>query len=335
MPAPTYPGAMQYRTMGSSDLTVSALGFGCWEMGGNQYGEVDDDEERRAVQRAIDLGVTLFDTAAVYGYGHSEEVLGRALGRRRSEIVLVTKGGLTWEEVGGPITRSATREVLIAGLEDSLRRLGTDYVDLFLIHWPDGKTPEAEMMASLNEVLQSGKARYIGVSNFTADQLRASKAHADICANQVGYNLFDRRWERQMFPTARELGIGIMAYGPMAHGLLAGTFTVDTRFLDWDWRSRGKAFGQELFTPENFATNVAVADRLKEVAAQLGTSLPKLAIAWVLADPAVSTALSGTRTSAEIEHNVGALDVQLDQGALDQIDEIMSGAAGQVEATPV
>ncbi len=153
----TYPEGMQYRTMGSSDLTVSALGFGCWEMGGNQYGEVDDEEERRAVQRAIDLGVTLFDTAAVYGYGHSEEVLGRALGSRRSEIVLVTKGGLTWEEVGGPITRTATREVLVSGLEDSLRRLGTDYVDLFLIHWPDGKTPEADMMASLNELRAVGQ----------------------------------------------------------------------------------------------------------------------------------------------------------------------------------
>ena len=147
---------MQYRTMGSADLTISALGFGCWEMGGNQYGEVDDEEERRAVERAIDLGVTLFDTAAVYGYGHSEEVLGRALGSRRSEIVLVTKGGITWDEVGGRTTRSATREVLVNGLEDSLRRLRTDYVDLFLIHWPDGKTPEAEMMASLKELVQSG-----------------------------------------------------------------------------------------------------------------------------------------------------------------------------------
>ena len=200
---------MQYRTMGSSDLTISALGFGCWEMGGNQYGEVDGEEERRAVERAIDLGVTLFDTAAVYGYGHSEEVLGRALGSRSSEIVLVTKGGISWDEVGGRLTRTATREVLVNGLEDSLRRLGTDYVDLFLIHWPDGKTPEAEMMASLNELVRSGKTRYIGVSNFTADVLRASKPHVDICANQVGYNLFDRRWERQMFPTARDLGIGI------------------------------------------------------------------------------------------------------------------------------
>ena len=120
----------------------------------------------------------------------------------------------------------------------------------------------------------------------------------------------------------------------MAHGLLTGTFSADTTFLDWDWRSRGDAFGQGLFTAENFPRNVAVADQLKGVAARLDTTLPKLAIAWVLSNPAVSVALSGTRTSAEIEHNVGALDVKLDQATLDEIDHIMSGAAGQVEATP-
>jgi aryl-alcohol dehydrogenase-like predicted oxidoreductase len=137
-----------------------------------------------------------------------------------------------------------------------------------------------------------------------------------------------------MFPTARELGIGIMAYGPMAHGLLTGTFTADTTFVEWGWRSRGDAFGQALFTPENFRQNVAVADQLKNIPARLDATLPKLAITWVLSNPAVSVALSGTRTSAEIEHKVGALDVNLDQATLDEIDEIMSGAAGQVEATP-
>ena len=169
---------MQYRTLGSSELTISALGFGCWEMGGKQYGEVNDEEERRAVERAIDLGVTLFDAAAIYGYGHSEEVLGRALGSRRPEIVLVTKGGITWDEVGGRTTRTATREVLVSGPEDSLRRLGTDYVDLFLIHWPDGKTPEAEMMASLNELVRSGKTlhRRVQLHRRHAARKQAAKA---------------------------------------------------------------------------------------------------------------------------------------------------------------
>jgi aryl-alcohol dehydrogenase-like predicted oxidoreductase len=327
-------GSVEYRNMGSSDLKVSAIGFGCWEMGGNQYGAVDDREEVQAVHRAIDLGVTLFDTAAIYGYGHSEEVLGQALGSRRKDVVLVTKGGMSWDTVGGPSRRDSTRQAILQGMEDSLRRLGTDDVDLFLIHWPDPNTPFEETMAALNELLESGKTRYVGVSNFTSDMLERCRPLAPICANQVGYNLFDRRWERQMFPAARELGIGVMAYGSMAHGLLTGTFTAETRFVEWDWRSRGSAFGQALFAPENFPKNVAVADRLKTIAARVGTTLPQLAIAWVLRHPAVSVALTGIRTPAEIKANVGAVDVQLSPADLQEIDQIMSGAAGQVEAVP-
>lgn len=326
---------MEYRAMGSSDLKVSAIGFGCWEMGGNQYGDVDDQEEIQAVHRAIDLGVTLFDTAAIYGHGHSEEVLGRALGGRRKEIVLVTKCGLGWHEVGGPSFRDSSPQAVTQGMEDSLRRLGTDYVDLFLVHWPDVKTPIDETMRALNDLVAAGKTRYVGVSNYSADQLREARKTAPICANQVGYNLFDRRWERQMFPTALELGIGVMAYGPMAHGLLTGAFNSSTTFVEWDWRSRGSAFGQKLFTAENFPRNVAVADQLKGVAERLGTTLPKLAIAWVLQHRAVATALSGTRRPSEIEHNVGALEITLSASDLADIDRIMAGAAGQVEAIPV
>jgi aryl-alcohol dehydrogenase-like predicted oxidoreductase len=326
---------MQYRTMGASDLEISAIGFGCWEMGGNQYGDVDDREEMRAVHRAIDLGVTLFDTAAIYGHGHSEEVLGKALGARRKEIVLVTKGGLSWEVVGGPSTRDSSRAAITRGMDESLKRLGTEYVDLYLIHWPDVKTPIEETMQTLNDLVQAGKARYIGVSNYSAAQLREAKRTANICANQVGYNLFDRRWEREMFPTARELGIGVMAYGPMAHGLLTGAFTRETTFVEWDWRAKGSAFGQHLFTAENFPKNVAVADRLKEIAARLDTTLPQLAIAWVLQQPAVSVALAGIRKPEEIEQNVGALDIRFSPDDLHAIDDIMSGAAGQVDAIPV
>jgi len=295
---------------------------------------VDDQEEIRAVHRAIDLGVTLFDTAAIYGHGHAEEVLGKALGTRRKEIVLVTKGGLSWEVVGGPSWRDMSREAILRDMDNSLKRLGTDYVDLYLIHWPDQKTPIEETMGALNDLVQAGKTRYIGVSNFSAAQLRECTQTAAICANQVGYNLFDRRWEREMFPTALELGIGVMAYGPMAHGLLPGPFTTETTFVEWDWRSRGSAFGQALFAPENFPTNVAVADRLKEVAARLGTTLPMLAIAWVLQQPAVSVALAGIRKPEEIEHNVGALDVRFSPDDLHEIDAIMAGAAGQVDAIP-
>jgi aryl-alcohol dehydrogenase-like predicted oxidoreductase len=302
-------------------------------MGGQHYGGTDDAEVTRAIHRAIDLGVTLFDTAPNYGFGGSEIVLGKALGAKRKEIILVSKTCISWD----PVTHTSKfdgRYSTVKRLNDeSLQRLGTDYLDLLLIHWPDADTPLDETMRALEEIRQSGKARHVGVSNYTAYELRTAKGHAPLCANQVGYNLFDRRWEREMFPTARELGVGIMAYGPMAHGLLTGTFRADQTFGDQDWRRRGIIFGQTLFGP-NLPANVAVVEQLKGVAADLGTSLPRLALAWVLRNPAVSVALSGCRTVAEIEENVKALDVRIDATALERIDAIMRGAAGQVDQVP-
>jgi aryl-alcohol dehydrogenase-like predicted oxidoreductase len=325
---------MEYRRMGNSDLVVSAIGFGCWEMGGTNYGPVDDQEEIEAVHRAMDLGVTLFDTAPVYGYGHSEEVLGRALGPRRKDVVLVTKCGLTWDPVTKTTKRDSRYSAIMSGVEASLQRLGTDYVDLLLIHWPDVQTPFEESMRALNDVVQQGKARYLGVSNFSSAQLRECVKYARLVANQVGYNLFDRRWEREMFPTAQELGVGIMAYGPLAHGLLTGTFTPQTVFEPPDWRARGVIFGQPLFQRENFLKNLEVVERLKDVARRLDTSLPRLALAWVLHNPQVSVALSGTRRAAEIEENVRALDVTLTPEILAELDTIMQGAAGQTDQIP-
>ena len=151
----------------------------------------------------------------------------------------------------------------------------------------------------------------------------------------MGYNLFDRRWERQMFDTARELGLGVMAYGPMAHGLLTGAFTRDTTFEETDWRRRGTIFGQQLLTAEHLPRNLEVVDELQALAADLGTSLTPLALAWVLRDPVVSVALSGTRRREEIEENVRALEVKLSPDVLQRVDAIMAGAAGQTDDLPV
>lgn len=333
---------MLYRRMGNSDLTVSAIGFGCWEMGGT-YGSFVEQEVIAAIHRAIDLGVTLFDTARVYGLvtndgvpsgaGRSEEMLARALGPRRKEVLVVTKGALP-TRVGQPTGRDSRYQSIIDDCELSLRALQTDYIDLYLIHWPDVKVPFEEPMRALNDLIAAGKVRYIGVSNFSADQLNASRPHAPIITNQVGYNLFDRRWEREMFPTAADLGLGIMAYGPLAHGLLTGTFTPQTSFEPSDWRSRGVIFGQALFQGENFGQNLAVVEQLKVVAARKGVSLPRLALAWVLANPLVSVALTGARNAAEIEDNVTALDIVLTDDERAELDTIMQGAAGQVDAVP-
>ncbi|MGI9149719.1 MAG: aldo/keto reductase [Chloroflexota bacterium] len=324
---------MQYRKLGNTGLTVSAIGFGCWEMGNPDYGRSDDQEMIAAVHRAIDLGVTLFDTAPNYGFGGSEEVLGRALGARRDEIILVSKVGITWD----PVTMTAKFDGRYSTIkrinEESLRRLGTDHLDLVLMHWPDPETPIAETMRALEELRSEGKALHVGVSNFSAYELREARKHAPICANEVGYNLFDRRWEHEMFPTADELDIGIMAYGPMAHGLLTGTLERENTFDERDWRRHGNIFGQRLFGP-NLSQNLDVVDNLLTVADRIGTSLPLLALAWVLRNPSVSVALSGCRSPREIEENVRALDVMLDPDALAEIDQALTAAKGQTKVVP-
>lgn len=341
---------MDYRTFGNSDLKTSAVGFGCWEIGGT-YGHFVEQEAIAAINRAIDIGVTLFDTALIYGFdrerigwerdpsagaGRSERLLAKALGARRKDIVLVTKGGLPTrkgQKEQGDTRRDSRRASLMLDIEDSLRNLNTDYIDLYLIHWPDVDTPLAETMGALNDLIKAGKVRSIGVSNFSAAQLREAKGLAPIIANQVGYNLFDRRWERQMFPTAKELGIGIMAYGPLAHGLLTGTFTADMTFVESDWRSRGVIFGQTLFGP-NLAANLAVVDRLKAVAARKNIGLPRLALAWVLANQQISVALTGARNPAEIEDNIEAGQVTFSAAERAELDEIMRGAVGQIDEIP-
>jgi aryl-alcohol dehydrogenase-like predicted oxidoreductase len=324
---------MQYRRLGEAGPEISAIGFGCWETGG-AYGAFDADEVDRAVGVALDLGVTLFDTARGYGAGRSEQLLGKALGGRRSEAIVVTKCGLPTRP-GQKERRDSRYQSIIDDAEQSLRDLGMDYVDVLLQHWPDPETPIEESMRALVALQEQGKTRYVGVSNFHPAMLHEAKRHAPIITNQVGYNLFDRRWERRMFDTARELGLGVMAYGPMAHGLLTGAFTPDTAFDETDWRRRGSIFGQQLLTPENLPRNVEVVDELRALATDLGTTLTPLALAWVLRDPVVSVALSGTRRPQEIEENVRALEVTLPPDVLQRVDAIMGGAAGQTDDLPV
>jgi aryl-alcohol dehydrogenase-like predicted oxidoreductase len=324
---------MEYRNLGVDGPRVSAIGFGCWEMGNPGYGSTDDSEAIAAIHRAIDLGITLFDTAPNYGAGGSEALLGRALGSKRNDIVLVSKTGISRDPVSGT-TKFDSRISTIKGItEDSLKRLGTDHLDVLLVHWPDADTPIEEAMRAIEDLRAEGKTRYVGVSNYSAYELGVAKGFAPLIANQVGYNMFDRRWERQMFPKARELGVGIMAYGPMAHGLLSGAFSHGMTFDEKDWRRAGLIFGQRLFG-KNLEQNLDVVDRVKAVASDLQTTLPRLALAWVLGNPAVSVALSGCRKPSEIEENVSALEVKLTPDVRAELDRIMESAAGQVDTLP-
>jgi aryl-alcohol dehydrogenase-like predicted oxidoreductase len=322
---------MEYRTFGTTDLQTSVVGFGTWPIGGAKYGASDDNAGIRAMQAALAAGVTCFDSAPSYGNGHAEELLGRAIAGHREEAVVVTKGGLVWDAESNVSGRNSRAEWLATHLDDSLRRLGTDYVDLFLIHWPDPNTPLEEVAAGLQSLVVAGKTRHVGVSNFTGEQVRtlaAAMGAAPLAANQISFSLFDGRWARSTFPACRDLGVGVMAYGPLAHGLLAGAFTRETVFEADDWRAAGVIFGQPLLTPENRDRNLDVVDRLKSVAAGLGATLPHLAIAWVLAHDEVSVALVGARNEQEIADAIGAATVRLADADKADIAGIMQDAAG-------
>ena len=318
---------MQYRNFGKSDLVTSVIGFGTWPMGRGMFGAFDEDEIARAVDFSIDSGVTLFDTAEVYGWGASEEQLGKLLKGRRDKVVLVSKGGTPWNESKGKTDRDSSREQLTKALEGSLRRLQTDYLDLYLVHWPDESRPFSEPMEAFAEFQSQGKIRYGGVSNFSAEQMRESLETFPVICNQVGYHLFDSRPEPEVFPFCKEQGLGVMAYSALAHGLLTGTMTPDIEFPSDDWRRGLVAFGQPLFEGEHFLDNLRKVDGLKEFAADRGRSVAQLAIAWVLSNPVVSVALVGVRNPVEMEENVGTSDWVLTEKERAEVTAIVRGTA--------
>jgi aryl-alcohol dehydrogenase-like predicted oxidoreductase len=313
---------MEHRTFGDSDLSCSVLGFGTWELSTTQYGEIDVDDAARAVNAAIDRGITLFDTAEVYGPYHSEKLLAKALGPRRQEIVLVTKVGFDFDANGRNIGRNSRYDHIIAHAEGCLERLNTDWIDLLLIHWPDHNTSYMDPIRALEDLKQAGKIRHYGVSNFGPAMMQAAETVGHLTANQIGYNMFDRRTEYTVLPYCLEHGIGFMAYGTLCYGLLTGAFTPETRFVDWDWRSGGSAFGLPLFQRKDFLQELRVVERLKELAAGYGKTVAQLAIAWVLDHPAVTVALVGMRNVRELEENIAATDWKLTDADRSEIDRI-------------
>lgn len=328
---------MEKRRLGKTHIEVSAIGLGTWPIGGARYGSSDDDDARRTIEAAFEAGITCFDTAPSYGNGHAEDLLGRVLEQHRAEVVLVTKGGLIWNDRSEVLGQNGSREYLASRLDESLRRLRTHHVDLFLIHWPDEQTPVEETAAALRGLIEAGKTRHVGVSNYTGEDLRelaSALGDVPLTVNQVSYHLFDQRWAESSFQVCRELGISVMAYGSLAHGLLAGAFTRATTFDATDWRASGVIFGQPLLTPENRDRNLAVVDRLAAIAREAGMTLPCLALAWVLSEPVVAVSLVGARTPAEIEESARAAALSLDAATLRAIENAMLGAVGLVSELP-
>jgi len=317
---------MEYRPFGKTGLEVSAVGFGCWEIGGT-YGHIDENAFRRAVGRAIDDGITCFDTAEAYGKGVSEEALARALGNRRRDVLIVTKFGVGYDEM--PNRRDASRGRVLGSIEKSLQRLATDHVDVYLVHWPDRATPLEETMGALDDIVRQGKARHIGVSNFRLDEIEAVMRLRPIDVVQYGWNLFDRRMQTEIFPFCREHKIGVMAYGSLAYGMLAGGFHAGMQFEESDWRSKAGVLGninlfRSLFGPEHFPDNLAAVAELQRLAAKYGKTLPQFALRWALCNPAVSTALVGFRKPEEVSENLGALGWAISSADMAEADAILA-----------
>jgi aryl-alcohol dehydrogenase-like predicted oxidoreductase len=317
---------MEYRPFGRTDLKVSVIGFGCWEIGGT-YGRIEESQFGRAVQQAIDNGISCFDTAEAYGMGVSEEALARALGGRRQDVSIVTKFGVGYEEI--PNRRDSSRQRVLASIEKSLQRLQTDHVDAYLVHWPDSDTPLDETMRALDDIVRQGKARYVGVSNFRLAQIEDCMRLRRIDVVQYGWNMFDRRMQGEIFPYCAAQGIGVMAYGSLAYGMLSGTFHAGMQFEEDDWRSRGGMLGslnlfRTLFGPDHFPRNLRAVEELKGLAARYGMTLPQFALRWTLSNPVVATALVGFRTPTEVTENLGALGGTIAAADLAEIDAIFA-----------
>ena len=313
---------MEQRQLGGSDLFSSSIGFGTWEMSTTMYGHIDVKEASDAVNAAIDHGITLFDTAEVYGPYHSEELLAKALGDKRKDIVLVSKVGFQYDEDGKNLGRNSQYDHVIERAEGCLSRLETDFLDLLLIHWPDHDTPFEEPMRALEQLKQDGKIRHYGVSNFTPEMMDECEKYGHLAANQVGYHMFDRRMESEVLPYCLNKNIGFMAYGTLGFGLLSGAFTPETRFGDGDWRSSGIAFQLPLFREEEFAKELKVVERLKAIAERYDRSVAQMAIAWTLGHPAVSVGLVGVRNEWELKENVAAVEWELNTEIREEIDSI-------------
>jgi aryl-alcohol dehydrogenase-like predicted oxidoreductase len=320
---------MEYRPFGQTGIKVSAIGIGCWEIGGG-YGSIEEREFTKAVNRALDLGVNCFDTAEAYGYGTSERSLAKALGQRRKEAIISTKFGAGYPDAPHPgSNRDSSRKRVMASIEKSLANLRTDYVDIFMVHWPDINTPIEETIQALDEIVKQGKARAAAVSNYRLSQLERAMKTRRIDVVQYGWNMFDRRARREIFPYCREHGIGVMAYGSLAYGILSGTFTEDMTFASDDWRSiRGRVGSnnlfQHLFTPDLFVKNVRAVEALKVLANRYGKSLPQLALRWTTTNPVISTALVGCRSEKEVDENVGSLGWAISNADMDEIDAVLA-----------
>ena len=319
---------MQYTKLGRSDLRVSRIAFGTWQLGGD-WGPLDEVAAVAAIRQAVDEGITLFDTAHAYGFGESERLLARALkGRAREDLVIATKGGI--RPVEGGVARDSSPAWIRHDLEASLGALGTEVIDLYQVHWPDPRTPFEDTAAVLAGFVAEGKIRHVGVSNFDVEQMTRFGSVLPVETLQPAYSMFRRDIEADVLPYTETNGIGVLAYGPLAHGLLGGHLRASTAFDPHDWRH-----ASPVFQGATFRRNLETVAALESYAQQeFGASVSRLAVAWTLACPGIDVAIVGTRNPTHVEDAVRAAALQLDDDALARIDTIMYEAVPLSGPTP-
>ncbi len=303
---------MEYRELGRTGLKVSAVGMGCWAIGGDAWGPVADADSLAAIQRAVDLGVTFFDTADVYGRGRSEQLVGQALRGRRDQVVIATKVGL-WESGGDRPNLYTDPKMILAQCDESLRRLGTDVIDVYQCHlWWDENTEV--FLEAFEQLKEQGKIRVYGVSTNEIDHLRRFDQHGTCGVIQVDYSILNRSAEEGVLPYCGEHNVGVILKGPLKMGVLTGKFATDTSFPEGDVR---KEWPQE----EWYREALDKVERLRPLANDRRT-LGQVALAFAIHHPAVSVAIPGAKTPEQIEANAGAADVRLNEEDLRSIDEV-------------
>ncbi len=312
---------MEHVTLGNTGIEASRIGLGTWAIGGWLWGGTDEADSIRTVHAAIDKGVTLIDTAPVYGSGVSEELVGKAVSEvgGRDRLVIATKLGLEWFD-DGRVVRNASRQRVFKEVEDSLRRLGTDTIDVYQVHWPDPRVPFEETAAALAQLYEQGKIRAVGVSNYSPEQMDAFRQAAPLHTTQPPYNLFERQVEQDVLPYCIKHGVTSLTYGSLCRGLLSGRMKADTQFGGDDLRGRM----DPKFKPPRYAQYLEAVRQLDDFAREhFGKRVIHLAVRWVLDQPGVGVALWGARRPDQLDALDGVFGWTLDPAAMKAIDDIV------------
>ena len=325
---------MKYRKLGETDIDVSVVTFGAWAIGGWLWGGQDEADAIDAIHTALDAGITSFDTAAVYGFGRSEELLGKVLAGRRDRVRIFTKYGLRWDRPGegtlrfdtrdnegNPVSvmRNARPDSVIEECERSLKRLNTDYIDLYQCHWPDPTTPIEDTMGAIAKLIEQGKVRASGVSNYTVEQMERAHAVVPLAASQPPFSMVNRKAERDVIPWCIEHNVGVVPYSPLQRGLLTGKITEDYEFGEGDHRA-----DNPYFRPENVRAVNAFLDQIEPIAERHNATLAQLVIAWTIARPGITSPLVGARNRKQARENAAAADIELSEKETSRINELLS-----------